>query len=62
MFKYNLHDIVEIEVIGTSTQIVEPEAQSSGPKAKIVGRAEYVNAGPSYLLRYTGADNQPVEA
>jgi len=34
---------------------------ASGEQGTIIGRAEYVNAEPSYLVRYKCADGRAVE-
>lgn len=33
----------------------------SGEAGEIIGRAEYLNSEPNYLLRYTAADGRQVE-
>ena len=34
----------------------------SGETGQVIGRAEYTNAGPQCLVRYSGADGRAVEA
>ena len=35
---------------------------TSGEQGQVIGRAEYVHAEPSYLVRYKAADGTAVEA
>ena len=46
-FKFNLGDDVVLEV--------------SGEDGNVIGRAEYVSAENSYLIRYQAADRRAVE-
>lgn len=34
----------------------------SGESGEVIGRAEYANAEPSYLIRYKAADGRAVES
>ncbi|KVE34312.1 hypothetical protein [Burkholderia sp. TSV86] len=47
-FEFNLGEEVEIDV--------------SGEAGKVIGRAEYVNDGNNYLIRYLDRDKHAVES
>lgn len=48
VFKFELAEVVDISV--------------SGETGAIIGRAEYAESDPSYLVRYKAADGRAVES